>query len=298
MSAAGKFQPAKSWRAFFLLLIPIAWVHAASPIAPPDQLSQLGKPSAEEAAKFLEEFRRSGMPTEYFLEFQLQSLPRRGESKLFSGRLWAGRNRDGAVSRIEVTDGRRHRLLIQDGPKPSIWREVDGKVTQLGVDELFRPIIPGVEATAFDLQRSYLNWPDATLQSINRVLGRPAYAFLFRPPAGFVAGNSGVASVRVYLDTQFKQPLQSELLDAAGKVLKTFVVVSLKTVDVDAGKEESKQTLPKEVDFRNDRTRDKTRLRIVAAGFRVNFPGGLFDPGRLGEDAAVPAPDRLVRLEP
>jgi hypothetical protein len=299
MFAAGKFEPARLWRAFFLL-IPIAWIQAAAPVAPSGEISQFGKPDAAAAAKFLEDFRRTGMPGEYFLEFELHALPRRGESRVFPGRMWAGRNADGAITRVEVVDGekRRHRLLIQDGPKPAIWREVEGKVTRLGAEALFRPIIPGIEATAFDLQRPYLHWPDATLQSINRVLGRPAYAFLVRPPTGFGMGDSGVAAVRVYFDTQFKQPVQSELLDGAGKALKNFVVVSLKTVDVDGGKGEARQTLPREVDFRNEATRDKTRLRIVAAAFRVNFSGRVFEPERLQEDAAPPPPDRLVRLEP
>jgi hypothetical protein len=300
MPEVGQIAPAMFWRAFFVLIAATGYLAAAVPVTPPSELSQLGKPDEAEAARFLDEFRTSGMPGQYYLEFQLHALPRRGEKQVFTGRMWSGRNDRGAIARIEVLDGtgQKHRLLVQDGEHPAVWRVADGQVKLLGAEALFATLIPGVELTAFDLQRPYLYWRDATLQSINRVLGRPTYAFVFRAPAGFSSGDAGIVAVRAFFDTQFKQPLQSELLDQQGKVRKTLSVVSLKTVDVPGGNSGDKQTLPKEVDFRNEITRDKTRLQITAFAFGGAVPAGLFEPSALSRDVAAPPPDRLIRIEP
>lgn len=293
-------MPASIGRAFCLCTILWTGLTAAVPGSPPEELSQLNRPDAGEAARILERFRQSGVLGEYFLEFELHALPRRGESRVYHGRMWGSRNSIGAVNRIEVTDGdgRRHRLLVQNGAQPAVWRQESDKIVQLGSEALFVPVIPGVDVTAFDLQRSYLAWPDATLQSTNRVLGRPAYAFLFQAPAGFSSGSAGIVAARAYFDTVFNQPLQSELLDRAGKRLKTLSVVSLKTVEVKSASGVDKQTLPKEVDFRNELTRDKTRFQVTGIALNLAFAPGTFEPARLGVDAVAPTADRITKIAP
>ena len=292
MLGAGESPPATFWRAFFVSAVLTTASFAAAPAGPAPELAQVGKPDAAEAARILEQFRRSGVLGQYYLEFELRVLPRAGEEQVFNGRMWGGRNDDGPVTRVELTDaaGGRHRLLVQNGEKPAVWRLAGGKVSSLGAGELFAAVIPGVEVTAFDLQRPFLYWPDATLESIRRVLGRPAYAFLFRAPPGFDPAAAEIAAARAYFDTQFNQPLQTELLDRSGKVLKTFSIVSLKTID--------QQTLPKAVDFRNEGTRDKTRLQLTGATLGVELPPAIFDPGKLGEDVRPPDAGRITRIEP
>jgi len=300
MSGVASKASAVGWGQALVLAMLMAGVSVAAPAGAPLELSQLGRPDATEAARILSEFRQSGILAEHYVEFELQSLPRRGESRVYRGHMWGGRNAQGAVNRIEVSDGegRRHRLLVQSGANPAIWRLVDGVVRIMELASQFEPLIPGVDLTAFDLQRSYLLWSDATLQSTNRVLGRPAYAYLFRAPAGFVAGDSGIVAARAYFDTVFNQPLQSELLGADGRRLKTLSVVTLKTVDLVGPNQAERQTLPKEVDFRNELTRDKTRLRIMALTLDLVFPPGVFEPAGLASDLPAPSGDRLTRLAP
>ncbi len=293
MPAAGNHSPAIFRRAFFVYsLLWAAPLLAAAPANSLPPLSQTGKPDAAEAARILEQFRNSGIPGGYYLEFELRDLPRRGDERVYHGRLWGARNDLGAINRVELTDatGQTYRFLLQNGERAAVWRQAGGRVAPLDANALFEAVIPGVEVTAFDLQRPFLFWPDATLVNISRILGRPAYTFLFRAPANVVTGTAGVSAVRAYFDTQFNQPLQTELLDGAGKVLKTFSVVSLKTVD--------HQTLPKAVDFRNEFTRDKTRFQVTAAALNLALPKAIFDPGRLNEKAAVPSPENLTRIEP
>jgi hypothetical protein len=300
MPGMAPFTPASLWRVFFIWLAGITVAAAAVPNSPPPELSQIGRPDEAEAARILTQFRQSGILRDYFLEFELHALPRRGEARIFQGRMWGGRNQDGSVNRIEITDGegRRHRLLVTDGPRASVWRRTDGELKELEADAMFAPLIPGVDATAFDLQRSYLSWPDARLQSTNRVLGRPAYAFLFPAPAGFASGASGVVAARAYFDTVFNQPLQSELLDRAGKRLKTLSVITLKTVEIQGPNGAEKQTLPKEVDFRNEVTRDKTRLQVNGIALYLEFPAGIFEPSALATEVPAPPPGRVTRLAP
>jgi hypothetical protein len=300
MPGTARLGPAWFGRAVCLAAIFSASLFGAVPGSPPEQLSQFNRPDAAEAARILERFRQSGVLGEYYLEFELHALPRRGEARVYQGRIWGSRNAAGAINRIEVTDGSgvKHRLLVQNGAQPAVWRQEAGGVVQLGSEALFAPVIPGVDVTAFDLQRSYLAWPDATLQSTNRVLGRPAYAYLFRAPAGFSSGDTGIVAARAFFDTVFNQPLQSELLDRDGRRLKTLSVVSLKTVEVKTATGTDKQTVPKEVDFRNELTRDKTRFEVTGLALNLSFFAGVFEPARLGVDAAPPAPDRVTRLTP
>src|SRR3954471_1756153 len=140
MLLAGRITPA-IWRAFLFWLVAVAGTFAAAPSGPPPELAQAGKPNAEEAAKLLEQFRQAGLPGQFYLQFELRSLPRRGQERIYKGRMWGGRNSQGALTRVELTDaeGKAHRLLIQNGARAAVWRWADGKAVGLGVAELFSP---------------------------------------------------------------------------------------------------------------------------------------------------------------
>mgnify|MGYP000078052560 CR=1 FL=1 len=284
MAPSRRNTPAHFRRAFLFIAVAFCTIaFAAAPPARAPDLAQTGKPDAAEAARLLEQFRGAGVPGEYFLDFALHALPRRGEEQVYQGRLWGGRNEEGAISRVELTDGagRIHRLLIQNGERAAVWRWQDGKAIRFGVAELFQPLIPGVEVTAFDVQMPFLYWPAATLERISRIRGRPAHAFLFKAPADFSAQTTEVAAARAYLDTQFNALMQTELISNNGRVLKTFSLVSLKTLD--------RQPLPKSADYRNEITRDKTRLVVNGAALNVKVPAGTFDAAALGRDLPLPA---------
>lgn len=263
----------------------------AAPAAP-GELAQIGKPNAEEAARLVEQFRTSGIPGDYFLEFELRSLPRRGEGRTLKGRWWGSRNDLGAVTRIEVidADGASHRFLLQNGERPGVWRFTQGRTVEIGVSELMAPLVPGVEIAAFDLQMPYLYWPSPSVERITRVLGRPSNAFVFPAPAAFKAQYPDISSARAYLDTQFNVPMQSEIIGRDGKIAKTWAVLSLKTVD--------RQTVPKSVDYRNEVTRDKTRLQITGVALKLQFPATIFQPASLAQPLASPPADRVVRVDP
>lgn len=283
----GPIAPAAVWRAFLLAALAAgggaARLTAAAPPVKPPELAQVGKPDAAQAAAILEQFRAAGIPGDYFLRFELRALPRRGEERVFQGRLWASRNAAGAITRVELADadGRAHRLLIQNGAQPAVWRYADGAVAPLTGAALVAPLIAGTEVSAFDVQMPFLHWPDAMLEKISRVRGRPTHAFLFKAPPAFAAGQPGIAAARAYLDTQYNALLQTELLGPDGRIVKTFSLLGLKTV--------GRQPLPKTADYRNEVTRDKTRLAVTGAALDLELPAAVFDPDQLAREAPEPA---------
>ena len=287
-----RLAPATIWRAFFCVAALAAAGRAAVPRESPPELAQVGKPEAEEAARILAQFRRAGVAGDFFFEFELRALPRTGEERAYPGRLWGGRRAGATVFRLELRDdaGRDHRWLIQNGEQASVWRLVDGKPVELDPAALVAPLLPGLEISAFDLQMPYLYWPEATLERIARVFGRPAYAYLFKAPPVPAIRPTTVAAARAYLDTQFNALMQTELLDASGRVVKTFALISLKRI--------AEQHIPKQADYRNELSRDKTRFQVTGAALNQQLLRGVFEPDGLARPVAPPAEGSIVRVDP
>lgn len=291
MFSADKIAPAILWRAFFvfwgLLNCP---ARAAVPASQPSELAQIGLPNAAEAQQILESFRKSGIPGKYFLEFELHGLPRRGPEVVYRGRMWGDRNAQGAITRVEVVDGagKTSRLLVQNGPQPAIWKFVDGKTQSLGLAAAFEPLVPGLEMTAFDLQMPFLYWPNARLDRIDRVLGRPANAFIFPAPADVTAQHKTLTAVRASFDGQTNALVRIEQRSAQG-LLKTISLLSFKKV--------GEQWIPKAFDVRNDVSRDKTRFQVTGAALNLDLPASLFTPEGLAENVTPPL-GRVVTIEP
>src|SRR5581483_9339146 len=193
-----------------------------------------------------------------------------------------GRNDQGAAMRIELTDeaGATHRFLLHQGAQPAIWRERDGSAVPVDVAASFAPLLPGLEITAFDLQMPYLYWPDVTVESVVRMRGRPAYAFVFRPPAEFAAAHRELTAVRAYFDAQFSAPTQTELI-GGDKVLKTIALLDLKKL--------GERYIPKAFDLRNELTHDKTRFVVIGAALDAEFAADVFAPASLGTTVQPPA---------
>jgi hypothetical protein len=293
--AESMHTPALNWRAFFVGTLLAVSVAQAGPAPggsqPPETYVQLGQPDQAEGQRVLAEFRQAGIAGEYYLEFDLRVRPRRGDERVVRGRLWGSRNDQGAVLRVAVTDaaGHERRLLIQNGEQAAVWCSD----TPAGVPRMvgaFEPLIPGVELTAFELQMPFLYWPGAVLESVGRSRSRPAFVFFFQPPAAWAAQHPEISAVRAYLDTQFHAPVQTELLDPQGRVLRTLSLVDLKKI--------GEQYIVKSIDLRNDVTRDKTRFQVTAAALGLDLARAVFEPARLGEELKSPEAGQLTRIAP
>jgi len=293
MHSAGRPPPARFWRAVLWWGLATLGARAAVPVGSFPELLNQGKLEPLAAARILQEFRQAGIRGEFFLEVEFRARPVRGPERVYRGRLWGGRNERGATLRLELLDaeGASQRWLVQNGVGGQVWQWRHGRAEVLGPRDLCMPLITGLEITAFDVQMPFLYWPEATFEKTTRsVLGRPAYAFRVLVPAGVAAEFGEIAAARAFLDTQFNALIQTELISHANRVLKSFAFVSLKKI--------GDQYVPKQADYRNEVTRDKTRLQITGAALNLMLAASFFTPDSLAEPAPLPSPDSIVRIAP
>lgn len=261
---------------------------------PPARYAQIGEPDQAEGRKILEAFRRQGISGDYFLQFDLRVLPRRGETRVVSGgRLWGGRTDAGPVSRVELpatADSPARRLLVQNGVHGAVWQATgEGGASVPAPAALFSPLA-GTGLTAFDLQMPFLFWEDFVFEGLAPVRGRPAHVFLMYPPEAVAALRPDLAGVRVYLDTQFGALVQSEQIGEGERVLKSMAVLDIKKVD--------DQWMVKTIDLRDEVSRDKTQFVVTGAALGLDFSPMLFTPDLLGREVAPPDAARVRRLGP
>jgi hypothetical protein len=249
-------------------------------------------PDRAAAGALLDQFRRSIWAEPIYAEFDLRQMPRRGPERLYRGRFWGGRNEKGPVTRFELDGGpggtARH-LLIQGGPDSTVWSSSGSAPGVPDPAALLAPLVRGVEITPFDLlPMPYLYWLDAELTGVERVRGREAYIYVFSPPGDFSAQNPGIKAVKAYLDAQYDALEQSEVIDAGGHVAKTLSILELRKV--------GSRWIPKDVDVRNEATRDKTRLTLTGVAVGIRIDPATFDPARLGTKIAAPKDDLFIRI--
>ena len=249
-------------------------------------------PGKEEAAAALSRFRASVWAEPTYAEFDLTEMPRRGDEHVFHGRFWGAREEGGPITRFEVDGGKGgfpHRILVQGGPGGGIWTSDGPGAGAPAPGALLRPIVPGVEMTPFDLlPMPYLYWLDVDFVGEERVRGREAYVFMMTPPGDFAAADPGIKAVRAYLDGQYGALEQSEVLGPGGGVVRTLSLLELRKV--------GPRWIPRDVDVRNEATRDKTRLTLTAIAVGVAASPATFDPSLLGTPVAPPAGDILIRI--
>jgi hypothetical protein len=266
---------------------------ACACLAPRGAFAQApGLPDKPTALLLLDHFRQSIWAEPIYAEFDLRQMPRRGAESVHHGRFWGGRTERGPVTRLELDVGKggyTHRILVQGGVDGAVWMSDGALAGSRSEDAVLQPLVAGVEMTPFDvLPMPYLYWLDAELSGTGRIRGRAAYIYVFTPPGDFVASHPAVRSVRAYLDTQYDALVQSEITGPAGHVSKTLSLLELRKV--------GDRWIPKDVDVRNEATRDKTRLSLTAVSIGFAPAPSSFDPEQLGSPLAPPPSDRVTRL--
>jgi hypothetical protein len=281
-------------RIFFLWLFGLALAAQAQPrFLPQPEFGQFGTPDQAEGRRVLEEFRAKGIAGDYYLEFELHVLPRRGDERVLTGQLWGTRTDEGQLSRVAiVTDAAKKtelHLLVQNGPAPMVW-SWDGSAAAkpLDVAALFAPVA-GTNLTVFDLQMPFLYWPDFAYQGLTRLRGRPTHQFLLQPPKDFTEKYPVLKGVRVFLDTQFNALVQVELVGNDGQTLKTISLLELKRI--------GEQWIPKTFDVRDEVTRDKTRFLVKGAALGLTLPGEIFAPAQLAGTVNPPDATKITPVE-
>ena len=281
-------------RIFLTLLFGLALAARAQPrFLPQPDYSQVGTPDQAEGRRVMEDFRAKGLAGDYFFEFELHVLPRRGDERVLAGQLWGTHNDQGSLSRVAiVTDAAKKtelHLLVQNGPSPAVWSwDGVGAAKPLEVAALFSSVA-GTNLTAFDLQMPFLYWPDFDYLGLTRMRGRPAHQFLLQPPKDFAGKYPALKGVRVYLDTQFNALVQVELIGNDGQTLKTISLLELKRI--------GEQWIPKSFEVRDEATRDKTRFVVKGATLGLTLPRDIFTAAQLAGTVEPPDAKLIVPVE-
>lgn len=252
----------------------------------PSGYVRLSEPDAAEGREVLERVRRSGLAASAYVEFELRTLPRRGPERLLAGRLWTRTTETGQGTLVDVRGRGGFRLLLENGPVPSLWQldPEDPAPRQVVGAAMLKPL-SGTQFTPFSLQMPFLYWEEAVYEGVVRLRGRPAHAFELRPPLGFPAAEAGFAAVRLWVDTQFGAVNQFALIDAAGEEVQTFAVLELKKLGED--------WMVRSIDLRDRRTGDKTRLTVRAAALHQEFEPWRFTPAGFAT-GLPPVPEAAV----
>ena len=258
---------------------------------PPPRYLQ-AKPDQKEGAEILRSMRTVGPDGDYYLEFELRVLPRRGEGARIPGKLWGSRNAEGPISRLSLGAvegaGPAKRILVQGGPRPAAWQwPAANGAAVIAVDDaaLFEPLA-GSDLSAFDLQMPFLYWPEFVYEGKSRLLERPVDTFLLYPPQALAKRRPDLAAMRVYLDPTYHALVQAEQLGEGERVLKSFRVNGLARI--------GERYLVKSVELRDEATRNKTRFTVTAAALGLDFSSAVFAPGNLATEPAPPS--GLTRL--
>jgi len=242
-----------------------------------------GKADQAEGARILADFRQAGIDGDYWLSFELRVMPRQGSERTVTGTMLGMRGLSGPLTRLNVSG---QRWLIESGPQPEAWTAgATGDITPAATGQA----VAGSGVTVFDLQMPFRYWTDFTYEGPAKVRGRPTHSFILRPPPGYVPPEPGLTGVRVLIDAQFQAAMvQAELLGAKGVVVKTIALLDLKKV--------GEQWIPKEVDFRNNQTRDKTRFTVIAAALDLGLTVETFAPGNLRTEPPAIPPGKIIRF--
>ena len=293
---AGSIRSMRRISAFFWLLSLGAFFvfssHAQRRLSNDSPLDTIGKnPSQETGWEILKTFRAMGWDGGYRWRIQLKIMPRREKTRTLNGLMFGDRSENGPVSRIdlierpadvdangELIEAEALRLLFQSGRGAFAMRKWSGTVGPPEVVDSSQMMeaIAGSEYTLFDLMAPYVFWPSFKYEGRTTFRGSPTHLFWMNPPEDDLLLKEHLSGVRLYINDQFNVLVQTEVFDAEGKKAKTLSIVGIEKVDG--------QVIFKEMDVRNDKTRDKTRLKIVDAEMGLQLPSELFEPQSLMDD--------------
>ena len=233
----------------------------------------------------MQQFRSLGLPGDYYLEFDLEILPRSGKSSVVPGQMWGTHRVTGPAFRAQLgseTDRNVERLLGHNGANPQAWRwspEDPSAVQALDAHTLRDPI-GGTDLSMFELQMPFIHWSDFIYEGTDQIRGRAVQSFLMYPPSEFAEAHPDIQGVRLHLDAKFSALMQAVFLGPDEEVTRKLSVMDLKKL--------GDQWIVKTIEVRDETTRDKVRFKVTAAALDLDFAPGLFEPDALTEEIGRP----------
>ncbi|MGH8017355.1 MAG: outer membrane lipoprotein-sorting protein [Opitutaceae bacterium] len=257
-------------------------------LRPPASYVQPTPPSREEGAAILEQSRNIGLSGPYYLEFEIEVRPRRGDETRMAGRWFGTRTASGALTRFELAPGgdRNVVVIVHGGADPAAWKGGTGDSFEKLTGAALLENLEGTHASAADLQTPFMHWTDFVYEGLARFRGRPTHVFLLYPPDEDAERYPGVGGVRVFIDTAYEAISQAQWLDEAGNATKTITILDLKKI--------SDRWIVKSFEIRDEKTRDKTRFVVTAAALDVDLPPEIFIAEGKAEAARIQIPDEKI----
>lgn len=269
------------------LFLILGTAHVPSPAAPGGRDFGRTVPDVRsiddaEAAEVMQEFRASRGGLDSILESTLAHYPRSGRKTVRNVEIRTGW--DGPVLSLRVDwkdeangESVARRFLFRAGSDPAgwAWDPEKEKVVALEREDFLRPLVPGMDITAFDLTAPYLDWSEFSYDGSERVSGSPAHWFRFVPPPAWEAAlaDAGIDGVRVALDTRFDAPIRVEYLGPGTEVRRTLEARSFKKI--------SDTWIVRRLEAFDEKSRDRTELTVEDAVVEISLPRSVFHPNGL-----------------
>lgn len=234
----------------------------------------------EEGERRLKAFREQCLQGDYVFEFQLEHKPRRARTVRYDGIMWGTWNEQGALTRFKILprqDGENPpcsmvELIVQNGPEPKAWirQSGEGDFKRIEGDALFKPLLPGLVYSVFDLQMPFIYWDEFVYEGPDLVgASRIAQNFLMIPPKDSESARQGIAAVRVGLDDTYNALWRIEVIGSGEQVRSRFSVESFKKVQ--------EQYIVKRISLTDVESRDRTTFNVVEASVGLRLDDGIFD---------------------
>lgn len=222
------------------------------------------KLTSDEAAQMWSEFSRAAIAGDYCMNFSLSHRPRKGEETRLRGEIFGTKTPDGFdKTRIRIfgkpdaaNSGAPREciadyILVNDPNNPQVFKFADGKFSPLPRGEWNKPFADGIIYSPFDIMMPYKFW-SSRYDGAGRI-GQAVHYFLLTP------AGSNSAAVRLALSREFSSPVQVQTLAADGGSVKTLNLASVKKI--------GSRWIMREIQLRDDKSRDKDILRFDAANF-------------------------------
>lgn len=281
-------KPSAVWLLLLLLLLQLSPSLEAQPRIQ-HRLPEADRLDEEEAAEVLARFRSYTYDSDHLLRFRLKHLPFRARGNTYHGFLM------GSFDPVTFTHLQRiiiekprsafredpatpiKEILIIRGFNYAVYTKVGEEVTLLEESEYITPILEDLEITYFDLLIPFLYW-NYEYSGPSQLKARPIQTFTMMPPEGAYP-DTGLDKLVISLDDQASGLLRYQAYDIEETLIRTMELLSIQQSDGLA--------IPKRIDYKNQLTRDKTRIEIIAASMNEDFEAETFLP----ESFAATTPD-------
>ncbi len=252
--------------------------------------------SPERVDQIMDFFRSAKLTNDFAFRFEMKHLPRRGKESIYLGQIWGSWNEKGPLNRVRLWPRQKSNnkeigqvdMLSQNGVEATLWINRAGeksKTVKIDGENLFEPLYENLIFTPFDIQMPFIYWQDHVYEGSTRMKGRSAHQLLLYPPEDFSEQYPDIGGVRVTLDAEFSAMLKAEIISPDGELIKTFKINSVKKVN--------KEWIVKTIDLLDEKTRNKTRLKIVAAAVNLDLSESVFNITQLGNIPSEISPDKF-----